>query len=76
MKTLWLVTWLFSGAIVNEPITEAQCAEVVSLAREALAEGTTISRNGEGIGRLACDAHDIVLALPPSEGICDMEPST
>jgi hypothetical protein len=71
METL-LVLYLVSGAVIREPISPADCRELVGWARYADATGSELVRDGAGpIARLACGGHDIVLQLPPSDGSCE-----
>ena len=76
MKTLLLSLWLANGAIVTEPITEADCAVMLGAVAEVEAMQGWFTRDLDGeehiVGRLACGDADVVLALPPATGDCEV----
>jgi len=72
MKTLWLSLWLSSGVVIHEPIDEPDCATISAFAREAATAGAWLTRDDEIVVRLACDEADVVLALPPASGDCEV----
>ena len=71
--------WLASGAIVSGPIPIEDCARNIAAAEIAVLSGGLAEIEGPGtkeiIVRMQCDGRDVILALPPSEGDCEMEPS-
>ena len=76
MTELILTIWLASGAVIREPTNWSDCRELYGVARYTDAIGGAIEREGHGlIVRMSCGGHDIVLALPPSDAPCEMEPA-
>lgn len=76
MKTLLLSLWLANGAIVTEPITEADCSLMLGAVAEVEAMQGWLTRELDGeeyiVARLACGDADVVLALPAGTGDCEV----
>lgn len=74
-----LIIWLSTGAIAYGPVSPADCERHISTAQAAVASGGFAEFDSPTektlIVRLQCGGHDIVLALPPTTGPCDVEPS-
>ena len=69
-----LTIWLHTGAVLREPTSWVDCRDLYGWARLADATGQELHRDGAGlIVRLSCGGLDIVLALPASNGNCEME---
>lgn len=72
--TIWI--WLLSGAIISGPIPLEDCARNIAVAEAAIASGGMAELEGpegsELIIRIQCDGRDVVLALPPATGICEL----
>ena len=77
MSDLIIYIWLSTGVIASGPVSIADCDRHVLTAQAAVASGgyaefeTPAQRTL--IVRLQCGGHDIVLALPTSNGDCEME---
>lgn len=65
-----------NGAVVYQPTDEADCAEMLAEATAASKGGGYLIRNLDGteyiVGRIACGEADMVLALPPASGDCEV----
>ena len=76
---LVLTLWVLNGEathMIREPTSWADCRELYAIARYTDATGQQLHRDGAGlIVRLSCGGHDIVLALPASEGNCEVPSS-
>tara|TARA_R110000822_G_scaffold21722_11_gene68746 strand:+ start:364 stop:636 length:273 start_codon:yes stop_codon:yes gene_type:complete len=71
---LILTIWLHTGAVLREPTSWADCRDLYGWARLADATGQELHRDGAGlVVRLSCGGHDIVLALPESDALCEIE---
>lgn len=72
-----ILFYLASGELVRERITPAMCERVIAQSTAAAESGGwtgTQTEDGEIlVVRISCGGHDIVLALPPSRGNCDIE---
>lgn len=72
--TIWI--WIASGAIISGPIPLEDCARNIAVAEAAIASGGMAELEGpdvkEIIVRMQCDGLDVVLALPPATGICEL----
>lgn len=69
--------WLTSGAIISGPIPAADCARHLATAEAAITSGgyAMLTEDGaetEVIARIQCDGQDVVLALPATEGDCEV----
>ena len=77
MSDLILYIWLATGQIASAPVSAADCDRHVMTAQSAVASGGYAEFETPGqrtlIVRMQCGGHDIVLALPTSNGDCDME---
>ncbi len=77
MSDLILYIWLATGQIASGPVSAADCDRHVLTAQAAVASGgfaefeTPTSKTL--IVRMQCGGHDIVLALPTSNGDCEVE---
>ena len=76
---LVLTLWILTGEatqVLQEPTSWADCRELYAIARYTDATGQQLHRDGAGlIVRLSCGGHDIVLALPASDGNCEVPAS-
>ncbi len=68
--------WLASGAIVSGEIPAADCLPNILTAQSAIISGgyASLSEGSREVGvivRMQCDGHDVVLALPASNGDCE-----
>lgn len=70
MTTLVLI--LLSGLVITEPISQADCRDLIGLARWVDASGHQLSREEGQIGALKCGDQAIVLMLPASAGDCEL----
>jgi hypothetical protein len=69
-----LTIWLSTGAVIMEPTSWVDCRDLYGWARLADATGQELHRDGAGlIVRLSCGGLDIVLALPASDALCEIE---
>jgi hypothetical protein len=69
-----LTIWLSTGAVLREPTSWVDCRDLYGWARLADATGQELHRDGAGlIVRLSCGGLDIVLALPASDALCEIE---
>lgn len=72
-----LTIFLATGQIASVPISAADCDRHVLTAQAAVAAGGFAEFETPGqrtlIVRMQCGGHDIVLALPPSNGDCETE---
>ncbi len=80
MTETLLTIWLSTGQIISGPIPVSDCLPHIIAAQTATATGgyAEFDVNGRPAGiivRIACDGHDVVLALPPSSGNCE-EPTS
>lgn len=69
--------WLTTGAIVSGPIPAEDCAHHIATAEAVIASGgyaalTVDGEERETITRIQCDGQDVVLALPATEGDCEV----
>ncbi len=68
--------WLATGAIVSGEIPAADCLPHILTAQAAVASGgyASLSEGNREVGvivRMQCGEHDVVLALPVSNGDCE-----
>lgn len=75
-----LHVWLSTGQIISGPIPASDCLTHLGLAQAAIASGgyASLSADDRDVGmivRMQCDGHDVVLALPSSNGDCE-EPTS
>ena len=79
MTEITLAIWLSTGVIAYGPVSPADCDRHIATAQAAVAAGGYAEYESADertlIVRLQCGGHDIVLALPPTTGPCDVEPS-
>lgn len=80
MITTILHVWLYTGQIISGPIPASDCLPNITSAQMAIASGgyAELDLDGRSAGmivRMQCDGHDVVLALPSSNGDCE-EPTS
>ena len=72
-----ILFWMADGTFARESITPAMCDRVIAQSTAAAETGGWVGTNTEDgeilVVRIACGGHDIVLALPPSRGLCETE---
>ena len=67
-----LLIFLITGLIIHEPISEADCRDLIGVARFVDATGQYLFRDGIPIAALKCDGKAVVLMLPPATGDCEV----
>ena len=76
MKTTFLTLYLMSGDRLIEPVTDHECSAIAEAANATQVLGGMLSTDHEGqrelVVRIACGDADIVLALPASNGDCEV----
>jgi hypothetical protein len=73
MRDLFLIFWLATGEREIQSVTEHECREVIAAvdaARTLGLEGRV--EDGTLVVRVSCGDADIVLALPTSDGDCEV----
>lgn len=70
-----LILYLAAGGQMQFQINPVDCETHIAVSRAAVASGGYATVEGPGvyeiIVRLQCGGHDVVLALPPTEGDCE-----
>ena len=69
--------WLTTGAIVSGPIASVDCLHHIATAEAAVISGGYAMLTEDGaetavIARIQCDGQDVVLALPSTDGDCEV----
>lgn len=71
-----ILFWLADGSTARESITPAMCDRVIAQSTAAMETGGWVGTQTEDgeilVVRISCGGHDVVLALPPAKGICDI----
>ena len=70
MTTLTL--FLMSGLLISEPISIADCRDLLGISRYVDARGLILTRPEGQVAGLECNGESFWLSLPPAMGICEL----